>query len=222
MAVTFKTDTEMQRDVLEELDWDPKLEAHELGVEVDDGVVTLSGTVDSFAKKYAAERAAFRVDGVRAVANMLTIHIAGAKPNDTDIARMAADALEVNRLVPLDHLDITVKNGNVTLSGTVKWEYQRRAAVTTIRDLVGVRDVINLVTIEPPTASAHEVKQGIERALVRAAEVDAGHIHVRVVDGHVRLTGTVRSWPEKQAAFDAAWRAKGVTHVEDDIIVRPR
>jgi osmotically-inducible protein OsmY len=206
---------------LEELDWDPLLEPNEIGVEVDDGVVTLVGTVDGYSKKVAAERAALRVEGVRAVADMLSVHLMGMKPNDTDIAMAAANALEANHLVPSDTIDVTVQNGNVTLSGEVNWQYQRTRAESSVRYLNGVRDVVNLLSIRQPTASAAAIKSGIERAFVRAAEIDADRVHAYLDGGHVRLTGTVRSWPEKQAAYEAAWRAKGVTRVDNDIVVRP-
>ncbi|MER3438445.1 MAG: ornithine aminotransferase, partial [Chloroflexota bacterium] len=137
MAV--RTDTDIHKDVLEELEWDPEVDATEVGVEVDDGVVTLTGWVDSYAKKLAAERAALRVAGVRAVANDISVKGLTTR-TDTDIAKAVADALEANSLVPRDRIDVTVKNGKVTLQGEVDWEYQRRAAVNTVRDVTGVRD----------------------------------------------------------------------------------
>jgi osmotically-inducible protein OsmY len=212
-------DTDIQQDVLAELEWDPQVEPTEVGVEVDDGVVTLSGWVETYAKKLAAERAAQRVEGVRAVANDLAVKGAGTH-TDTDVAKAAATAIEANAAVPRGAVEITVKNGKVTLTGEVAWEYQRAAAAAGVRYLAGVRDVINLITIKQPKVSAFEVKTGIEGALVRDAQVDADRIRVHAEDGHVRLTGTVRAWHEKQAAADAAWMAKGVTRVTNDIEVR--
>ncbi len=218
MAV--RTDADIHKDVLEELEWDPEVDATEVGVEVDDGVVTLTGWVDSYAKKLAAERAALRVAGVRAVANDISVKGLTTR-TDTDIAKAVADALEANSLVPRDRIDVTVKNGKVTLQGEVDWEYQRRAAVNTVRDVTGVRDVIDLITVKQPSVSPSEIKESIERALVRSAEIDADRIQVHVEDGHVRLTGTVRSYAEKLEAAAAAWRAKGVTRVTNEIEVRP-
>jgi osmotically-inducible protein OsmY len=220
MITLTKVDADIQQDVLEELSWDPAVEATEVGVEVDDGVVTLTGWVDSYAKKLAAERAAQRVEGVRAVADDLSVRTAGTW-TDTDIAKSAANVLEANSVVPRDRIEVTVKNGKISLTGDVDWEYQRMAAANSVRHLAGVREVINLIIIKQPKVSESTVKGGIERALVRAAEVDAARIQVHSENGHVRLTGTVRSWPEKQAAADAAWKARGVTLVTNDIDVRP-
>jgi osmotically-inducible protein OsmY len=205
--------------VLDEFVWDPEVAAPDVGVQVNDGVVTLTGTVDSYAVKLAAEKAAQRVDGVRAVANDLTIR-GPLTHNDTDIAKAAADALEANSSVPADAIDVTVHNGKVTLRGEIDWSYQRSAAAASVRYLRGVRDVINLIQLKQAKVSATEVSAGIERALMRAAEVDADRIRVHTDEGHVRLSGTVRSWAEKQEAGYAAWRAKGVTKVTNDIEVR--
>jgi len=214
------TDTDVQTDVLDEFVWDPEVEAAEVGVEVDDGVVTLTGTVDSYAIKLAAERAAQRVDGVRAVANDLSVR-GPLTHNDTDIAQDVADALERNVAVPLNQVEVTVQNGKVTLRGEVSWAYQRTAAVNSVRYLRGVRDVINQIQIKQPKVSAVEVKNGIEQALRRAAELDADRIRVRTEDGHVTLSGMVRSLAEKQEAAFGAWRAKGVTQVTNNLEIRP-
>ena len=220
MATMIRSDSAIQTDVLDELFWDPEVAAPDVGVEVDDGVVTLTGTVDRYAVKLAAEKAAQRVDGVRAVANDLSVRTP-LTHNDTDIAKAAADALEANIAVPGGTVDVTVQNGKVTLRGEVDWAYRRYAAANSVRDLLGVRDVINLIQVKQPKVLATDVSGAIERALLRAAEVDADRIRVRTEDGHVTLTGTVRSWPEKREAGFAAWRAKGVTQVTNDIEVRP-
>jgi osmotically-inducible protein OsmY len=220
MLTIKKSDPDIQQDVLEEFEWDPQVEPTEVGVGVDDGVVTLSGIVETYPKKLAAERDTQRVKGVRAIANDLSVKRAGAH-TDTDIAKAAANALESNALIPADKIDITVKNGKVTLSGGVSWDYQRVAASGCVRDLAGVREVLNLITIKQPKVSAFEIRTGIERALVRAAEIDAGRIQVHSEDGNVRLTGTVHAWSERRAATEAAWKAKGVTNVTNDIEVRP-
>ena len=210
----------IQQDVLDEFAWDPEIDAADVGVEVDDGVVTLTGTVDRYAEKLAAEKAAQRVDGVRAVANDLSVRTA-LTHNDTDIAKAAADALEANTAVPKGAVDVTVQNGKVTLRGEVDWAYRRYVAANCVRDLRGVRDVINLIQVKQPKVLATDVSGAIERALRRAAEIDADRIRVHTEDGHVTLTGTVRSWPEKREAGLAAWRAKGVTQVTNDIEVKP-
>jgi osmotically-inducible protein OsmY len=220
MATVARIDLDIQQDVLDEFAWDPAVEASDVGVEVDDGVVTLTGTVDSYAIKLAAEWAAQRVDGVRAVANDLSVRTP-LTHNDTDIAKAAANALKVNTAVPADRLDITVQNGKVTLRGEVDWAYQRVAAADAVQFLRGVRDVLNFVTVKHLKISHADIKGGIERALVRAAELDADRIRVRCEDGQVILTGTVRSWAEKREAGAAAFRAQGVTQVSNEIEVRP-
>jgi osmotically-inducible protein OsmY len=220
MATKMWADRDIQQDVMDEFAWDPEVEVPDVGVEVDDGVVTLTGAVDHYLTKWAAERAAQRVSGVRAVANDLTVR-GPLTHNDTDIAHDAARAMEANLSIPREAIDITVQNGKVTLAGKVPWAYQRLAAAESVRSLRGVRDVINLIQITQPTVSATEVSAGIERALRRAAELDANRIRVRVHDGQVTLSGTVRSWTEKEEAGWAAWRAKGVTDVTNSIEVRP-
>jgi osmotically-inducible protein OsmY len=222
MATATNVDNAIQQDILDEFAWDPEVEASDVGVEVDDGVVTLTGTVDSYAVKMAAEEAAQRVDGVRAVANDLSVR-GPLTHNDTDIAKAAADALAANISIPSGAVDITVQNGKVTLRGEVDWIYQRNAAADSIRYLRGVRHVINLIQVKQPKVfpSEAEVASGIERALVRAAEIDADRIRVKTTDGQVTLSGTVHSLMEKREAGYAAWRAQGVTDVTNNIEVRP-
>ena len=220
MATMILNDNDIQTDVLDEFAWDPAVSAPDVGVEVDDGVVTLTGTVDSYVVKLAAEKAAQRVDGVRAVANDLSVR-GPLTHNDTDIAKAAANSLEANISLPADAIEVTVQNGKVTLSGEVASYFQRIAAKDAIQYLRGVRDVINLIRVKPPQVSATEVKSGIERALLRAAQVDADRIRVRTEDGHVTLSGTVRTWTEKEEVALAAWRAKGVTEVTNNIQIRP-
>ena len=220
MTTAATTDIDIQRHVLEEFEWDPQVEPGSVGVAVDDGVVTLTGTVVTYAQKLAAERAVQRVDGVRALANDLSVRTPRTR-TDTDIAKAAAAALEANSLLPPGAIDVTVQNGKVTLNGKVTWSYQRAAATSSVEHITGVRDVINQIAIEQPKVFAGEVTAGIERALVRAAELDARNINVFADDGVVRLTGTVRSWAEKHSAEEAASKAKGVTAVVNRIVIRP-
>lgn len=220
MATMIRSDNDIQSDVIDEYVWDPEVEASDIGVEVDQGVVTLTGTVDRYSIKLAAEKAAQRVDSVRAVANDIAVRTP-LTHNDTDIAKAAARAIESRLSIPPDAVDITVQNGAVTLRGTVDWAYQRRAAEAAVEYLRGVRHVSNQITVKQPKVSDSEVRAGIERALVRAAELDADRIRVRSENGHMTLSGAVRSFAEKEEAALAAWRAKGVTHVTNNIEVRP-
>jgi osmotically-inducible protein OsmY len=170
--------------------------------------------------KMAAQDAAQRVEGVRAVANELSVR-GPLTYNDTDIAKAVVDALDANFSVPPGGIDVTVQNGKVKLTGEVDWAFQRAAAADSVRSLRGVRDLDNLIVVKQPRVSPIEVQSGIERALLRAAALDADHIHVATDDGHVTLSGTVRSLAEKREAALGAWRAKGVTQVTNNIDVRP-
>lgn len=220
-ATTTRTDEELQRDVLAELAWDARAQPNEVGVTVADGVVTLTGWVDSYARKWAAEQSAHRVRGVRAVADDIEVRLTGsAERTDAEIAVAVTRGLEWDAFVPVERIDVTVANGWVMLRGEVEWQYQRRAAERDVRRLSGVRGVTNLVTVRPhPAPSTHDLEGRIRDALVRSAQTDADLITVEVAGDTVILGGTVRSWMEREEAERVAWSAPGVVDVESQLTV---
>jgi osmotically-inducible protein OsmY len=217
-----KSDSEIERDVKEELKWEPGLpDAADIAVSVKNGVVTLAGFVKSYTDKYEAEAAAKRVAGVRGVANDIEVRMPSVDERpDPEIARDAVAAIKSQLPVSSEHIKVVVKNGWVSLEGQVEWEYQRRTAENAVRGLRGVKGVSNLIQLTP-RAQPSEIKRRIEEAFKRNAEVDANRIIVEINGSEVTLKGTVRSWIEREEAERIAWSAPGVTKVEDRIIVSP-
>ena len=216
----IKSDSQLQRDVIEELRWDPSVGRLEVGVACKDGVITLSGNVDSFSRKLSVVKAAERVAGVKAVAEELRVTLPSSSVrSDTDIAHAVVAGLRWDVDVPDEGIKARVDGGWVWLEGQVEWQYQRSAAERAVRYLTGVQGVTNMITIKA-RAYAPDVKQRIESAIRRHAEQDARSISVEALDGQVTLRGTVRSWAEKSDAQNAAWGAPGVSKVDDQLTIR--
>jgi osmotically-inducible protein OsmY len=217
----MRSDSEIERDVKEELEWNPDLDATNIAVSVKDGVVALTGFVRSYTDKYEAEQAAKRVLGVRAVANDLEVRMPSVDERpDPDIARDAVAALKAQLPISSEHIKAVVKNGWITLEGEVEWQYQKSTAENAVRRLKGVRGVINNIAVKPH-AEPTEIKRKIQDAFKRNAELDAARITVETHGGEVVLKGTVRSWIEREEAERVAWSAPGVTRVVDEIVVNP-
>lgn len=221
MKIT-KSDTQIQQDVLNELKWDTRVAPNEVGVEVKNRIVTLTGTVSSYAKKLAAEQGAHRVLGVLDVANDLAVKLAsGAKPSDTDIATAVRTALLWDVFVPEDKIQTTVTNGLVRLQGTVDYASQRHDAARAIQNIAGVCAIDNEIKVKHASVSKPALKTAIHDALERRAERDADSIALEIDAGRVTLSGTVHSWTERQAVVGAAWGTRGVEVVVDKLHVSP-
>lgn len=212
----MKTDIQIQQDVMAELKWEPKVNAAHIGVEVKNGVVTLSGHVDSFAEKWNAEEAAKRVSGVKVIAVELDVVLLGSNQiNDTEIAKAAMNALKWSVYKLADTVSITVEDGFITLTGEVSWNYERLSAENSVRYLKGVRGVYNFIKIKP-SIPVTTVKIDIEKALKRRAHDEAQEIIVSVQGDEVTLGGKVHDWKEKSLAIDAVWAIPGVKKVIDN------
>ncbi len=217
----MKPDIQIQHAVVAQLEWEPSIEASQIGVAAGDGVVTLTGSVADYAAKLRAERVAKRVYGVKGVANDIEVKIPGlGKRSDADIAAAALGALRWDTAVPDDRIVVTVSDGWLTLEGEVEWQYQREAAFDDVHHLTGVRGVTNQVVVKARMKAA-EIKQKIEAAFLRSAQLDARRVTVETHDRKVVLRGNVRSWSEREEAQQAAWAAPGVVEVENHISVAP-
>jgi osmotically-inducible protein OsmY len=221
MSLTTHTisNAELQQQVEEELRWDPAVAPASVGVTAEDHTITLSGTVHQYGSRLAAVRAAKRVKGVHAIADDIVVEaITLPGQTDHDIAEAAAHAMTWSIDVP-ETARATVRDGMVTLDGTVEWNFQRRAAARAVEHIAGVRNVSNDITLKHVTSS-HDIHERIANALKRSADIDASQVHVASDSGQVHLTGSVASWSEREIAEHAAWSAPGVTKVTDDLVIR--
>jgi osmotically-inducible protein OsmY len=217
----MKSDSEIERDVREELKWDPDLHADDIAITVKNGVVTLAGFTPSYTDRFEAENAAKRVAGVHAVANDIEVRLPAIDQRpDPDIARDAVAALKAELPISHDRIKVIVKDGWISLEGTAEWQYQKTAADAAVRKVKGVKGVTNVITVKPKVQPS-EIKRKIQEAFKRSAEVDADRITVEANGSEVILKGTVRSWIEREEAERVAWSAPGITKVEDRIVVSP-
>jgi osmotically-inducible protein OsmY len=217
----MRSDTELHDDVLAELRWDQRLREKDIAVAVREGVVTLAGTVESYAQRYASERAVERVKGVRAIVNDLAVKLpGGAERSDADIAHAALDAMRWDIEIPHDRITVKVTDGWVTLEGEVQWYFQKDSAERAVGHLAGVKGVSNLLLVSPTPAPSN-IKQRIKETFKRQAELDADHITVETAEHKVVLKGNVESLAEKRAAERAAWNSPGVTRVDNQLRVGP-
>lgn len=215
----MKTDTQLQEDILAELKWEPSVDASAIGVAVNEGIVTLNGQVDTYLQRWAAEKAAQRVAGVKGLAVEVHVKLDGERSrSDTDIAQAARHALDWNSSIPKNAVQLIVRDGWITLSGEVGWAYLRDAAESEVRGLIGVVGVTNELRVKSHV-QARDVKRKIVAAFHRQAQVDARKVAVSVDGAEVTLSGTVDTWAEKAAARDAAWAAPGVWSVVDHMTV---
>jgi osmotically-inducible protein OsmY len=206
--------------VEQELEWDPRLDAREIGVAVKDGIVTLSGHVRSFAERWAAQDAAETVSGVKALANEIEVRLpSDSQRSDTEIAESALDALRLNMSVPIADIRLAIHDGWVTLSGQVGFWFQKQAAEGTVRNIRGIKGIENDIHVKAPVTTA-DLKTRIEQAFRRHAQIDADRIRVQVSSGIVTLEGEVDSWRERDQAENAVRAAPGVTGVEDRLVIR--
>jgi osmotically-inducible protein OsmY len=212
-------DKQLQQAVIDELDWEPSVHASHIGVTASNGVVTLSGHVPTYWEKRAAERAAQRVKGVKAIVEEIDVQLRGEdRWADDTIAERALQRLASDAAVPEDRITFKVEDGWVTLTGEVDWHFQKTAAERDVHNITGVRGLTNQITIKPQV-QRFEVRDKIAKALARTAALDAAAISIQTDDGSVTLTGKVHSWSERRLVEDAAWSAPGVTEVNDKLTI---
>jgi osmotically-inducible protein OsmY len=218
----MRSDTEIERDVREELKWHPDLDAEDIAISVKDGVVTLAGFTKSYSDRLEAENAAKRVAGVHAVANDIEVRLPSIDQRpDPDIARDATANLKAQLPISHDRIKLIVKDGWVTLEGAVEWQYQKTTAENTVRHVRGVKGVTNVISVKPKVEPT-DIKRKILDAFKRNAEIDANRITIETHGSEVILKGTVRSWIEREEAERVAWSAPGITYVDDRIVVSPQ
>ena len=215
----MKSDIEIQKDVMEQLKWEPFLNSAQIGVSVKNGIVTLSGQVDAYSKKIQAEKAAKKVSGVKAIAEDIIVGLSPTyKKTDVEVAESVVNALKWHTMIPEDKIKVSVEEGNVKLEGEVEWEYQRNQAKTTVENLTGVRFVTNLIAVKPKV-TPYELQQKINSSFQRSANIDAARITAEVLGSKVILRGKVRSFAEKEDAENAVWSAPGVVSVENKLVI---
>jgi osmotically-inducible protein OsmY len=212
-------DSQLQQKIIAELEWEPSVNSAHIGVMTNDGVVTLTGHVETFAEKYAAETAATRVKGVKAIAEEIEVQLPSImNRGDDEVAAAALHCLAWNTFVPADALHLKVDKGWITIGGQVEWSYQKQAVEQELRQLVGVVGISNHITVKP-TANAKDISDDIQDALARSWFYDPNSIKVSAKGGDITLTGSVHSWQGRELAGSTAWSASGATHVENDITV---
>lgn len=215
----MKTDSQLQQDVMNELKWEPSVKATHIGVEVQNGVVTLTGHVENYGEKWHAEKAAQRVFGVKALAVEMDVKLLGiSERSDADIAQSVKNVLLWTTFLPLDAVKVMVEKGWVTLSGVVDWNYQKTSASKGVRYLMGVKGVSNQITIKP-SLTVSSIKDDIEAALKRRFRNEGNHITIAVNGGDVTLSGTVHTWADRNMITHAAWGTAGVTKVTDNLTI---
>jgi len=212
-------DGTLRQDILDELEFEPSIDANDIGVAVEDGIVTLSGHVSNYTEKTAVQRAVERIKGVKGIADEIEVRYPGyASTSDDEIAKRAVDLLKWSTFVPADRVHVRVQKGWVTLTGSLDWNYQKVGAADALRGLHGVTGITNLIELVPRVSSL-DVKKHIENALRRNAEIEAEGITVKVAGNTVTLEGNVKAWHERRVAEQAAWATPGVTTVDDQLTI---